>query len=82
MIKNKLNYPVVFPKIPEKIKYKDDKIDKDKLIGTILCYLKTRYYTLMKKEDIEKMFVDKEITSNIDNKDIDKDTKFFKKILG
>jgi len=78
MIKNKLNYPVVFPKI----KYKDDKIDKDKLIGTILCYLKTRYYTLMKKEDIEKMFVDKEITSNIDNKDIDKDTKFFKKILG
>jgi endonuclease/exonuclease/phosphatase family metal-dependent hydrolase len=81
MIKNKLNYPIVFPEIPEKIKYKEGKIDKNKLIGTILCYLKKRYYISMKKEDIEKMFVDKKITSNIDNKDINKDIIFFKNII-
>ncbi len=81
MIKNKLNYSIVFPKLPEKIKYRDDKIDKDKLIGTILFYIKKRYYTYMKKEDIEKMFIDKEITSNIDNKNINKDVNFFNKIF-
>lgn len=81
MIKNKLNYPIVFPKIPEKIKYRDNKIDKDKLIGTILFYIKTRYYMSMKKEDIEEMFIDKEITSNIDNKNINKDIIFFNNIL-
>jgi hypothetical protein len=36
----------------------------------------------MKKEDIEKMFGNKEITSNIDNKNIDKDIKFFKNLIG
>ena len=77
MIKNKLNYPIVFPKIPEKIKYRDNKIDKNKLIETILYYIKKRYYTYLKKEDIEKMFVNKEITSNIDNKNINKDITFF-----
>lgn len=81
MIKNKLNYPIVFPKIPEKIKYRNNKIDKDKLIGTILFYIKTRYYMSMKKEDIEEMFIDKEITSNIDNKNINKDIIFFNNIL-
>ena len=81
MIKNKLNYPIVFPKIPEKIKYRDNKIDKNRLIETILCYIKTRYYTYYKKEDIEKMFVDKEITSNIDNKNINKDLNFFKNLI-
>ena len=81
MIKNKLNYPIVFPKIPEKIKYRDNKIDKNRLIETILCYIKMRYYTYYKKEDIEKMFVDKEITSDIDNKNINKDLKFFKNLI-
>ena len=81
MIKEKLNYPVVFPKIPEKIKYRDNKIDKKRLIETILFYIKTRYYTHMKKEDIEKMFINKEITSNIDNKNINKDILFFKNII-
>jgi len=82
MIKNKLHYPIVFPKIPEKIKYRNNKIDKNILIKTMLYYIKTRYYTHMKKEDIEKMFVNKEITSNIDNKNIDKDIKFFKNLIG
>ena len=36
MIKKKLNYPIVFPKIPEKIKYSVNKIDKIRLIETIL----------------------------------------------
>jgi len=81
MIKNKLNYPIVFPKIPEKIKYRDNKIDKNKLIETILSYIKNRYHIYSKKEDIEKMFVDKEITSNIDNKNINKDIIFFKNII-
>jgi endonuclease/exonuclease/phosphatase family metal-dependent hydrolase len=82
MIKNKLNYPIVFPKIPEKIKYRDNKIDKNILIKTMLYYIKTRYYTFMKKQDIEKMFVNKEITSNVDNKNTDKDIIFFKNIIG
>jgi len=82
MIKEKLNYPIIFPKIPEKIKYRDNKIDKNRLIDTILCYIKMRYYTNKKKEDIEKMFVNKEITSNIDNKNINKDIRFFKNIIG
>ena len=81
MIKNKLNYPIVFPKIPEKIKYRDNKIDKNRLIETILYYIRLRYYTYYKKEEIEKMFVDKEITSNIDNKNINKDINFFTRII-
>ena len=81
MIKNKLNYPIVFPKIPEKIKYRDNKINKNRLIETILCYIEIRYYTYYKKEDIEKMFVDKEITSDIDNKNINKDLNFFKNLI-
>jgi hypothetical protein len=36
----------------------------------------------MKKQDIEKMFVNKEITSNVDNKNTDKDIIFFKNIIG
>jgi endonuclease/exonuclease/phosphatase family metal-dependent hydrolase len=81
MIKNKLNYPIVFPKIPEKIKYRDNKIDKNRIIDTILYYIKKRYYTYLKKEDIEKMFVNKEITSNIDNKNINKDITFFTNMI-
>jgi endonuclease/exonuclease/phosphatase family metal-dependent hydrolase len=81
MIKNKLKFPIVFPKIPEKIKYRDNKIVKNKLIESILFYIKTRYYMHYKKEDIKKMFVDKEITCNIDNKNIDKDINFFTNII-
>jgi hypothetical protein len=81
MIKEKLNYPIVFPKIPEKIKYRDDKIEKNRLIDTILSYIKKRYYTYKEKKDIEKMFVDKDITSDIDNKKINKDVSFFRNII-
>jgi endonuclease/exonuclease/phosphatase family metal-dependent hydrolase len=81
MIRDKLNYPIVFPKIPEKIKYRDNKIEKNRLIDTILCYIKMRYHTYKKKVDIEKMFVDKEITSDIDNKNINKDFNFFKNLI-
>jgi len=82
MIKDKYNYPIYFPKIPSSIKYYyKDKLDKNELINNIAFYLKEKYKIKKNKDEIEKMISNKEITTNIDNKNINKDFKYFSEIL-
>lgn len=83
MIKEKLNYPIIFPSIPDNIKYyyKKNGLDKDYLLNTIIHYLKKKYNITKSKQEIESMITDSKITTNIDNKNINKDVKFFSKIL-
>lgn len=82
IIKEKLGYPIVFPKIPDNIKhyYKNAVVQKT-LIETIIFYLNKKYGIRKKKSDIEGLISDKEITSDIYNKNINKDIQFFSNIL-
>lgn len=82
VIKERLNYPIMFPSIPKQIKhYYKNMVDKDYIIKTIGFYLKKNYGINKTYQEIEAMISNFEITSNIDNKNINKDINFFKKIF-
>jgi len=83
MIKEKLKYPIHFPKIPKHIKYYyKNVLNKDYLIDTIVYYLRKNYGVKKTKEEIEGMISSNAITTNIEDKNINKDIKYFKNILG
>jgi endonuclease/exonuclease/phosphatase family metal-dependent hydrolase len=76
------NYKIFLPSIPNSIKYYyKDTIDKNQLINTIKFYLNDRYKIKKTKQELEKYITNKKITTNLNNKNINKNKNFFNKLF-